>query len=458
MVMDAVVERCAQHSPITVMARLALQRALEPAWIDALFEQERGEQYTRELLFSTTVDLMSVVAVGMRPSVHAAAKTCKDLPVSVQALYDKIKHTAPSLVQALVQGSAERLSEVLAPMVKGRAPTVRGYRLRIVDGNHLPASEKRLKPLRGFRGAALPGQSLVVYDPDWGMVVDVVPCEDGHAQERALMEPLTTHAQAGELWIADHNFSTRAILCGWHSRGCGFIVREHGKTPSPQALGEVRSQGRIETGEVEEQAVSIDKEDGQSLIWRRVQVRLDHPTEDGDTVIRLLTNLPKSHFTARKVARLYRRRWQIESMFQRLESVLHSEVASLAHPRAALLAFGVAVLAYNVLAVLQSAVWAAHDLQTGDIELSPYYVADEIRTHYAGMMMAVAVAAWEYYDALTPVQLGWVLLRIAKYANPVTLRKHPRGPKPPKKKGYVAATIVRRHVSTARVLKNGSIN
>ncbi len=74
MVMDAVVERCVELSPVTVMATLALQRALEPAWIDELFERAGGTQYTRELLFSTTVELMSVVAVGLRPSVHAAAK------------------------------------------------------------------------------------------------------------------------------------------------------------------------------------------------------------------------------------------------------------------------------------------------------------------------------------------------------------------------------------------------
>lgn len=455
--MDAVVERCAEQSPVTVMARLALQRALDPAWIDALFERERGAQYRRELLFSTTVELMSVVAVGLRPSVHAAAKACKDLPVSVQALYDKIKGTAPSMVRALVQGSAARLGEVLAPMIKGKSSSVPGYRLRIVDGNHLPASEKRLKPLRGFRGAALPGQSLVVYDPDLDMVVDLVPCEDGHAQERTLMASLQKQALQADLWIADRNFSTRGILNGWNSRGSSFIVREHGRTPNPHALDDARYWGRIETGTVYEQAVAIDDETGQALRLRRVEVRLDNPTEDGDTTIRLLTNLPRSQFTARKVARLYRRRWQIESLFQRLESALHSEIASLGHPRAALLAFGVAVLAYNVLALLQSAVWAAHDLQASDIELSSYYLADEIRVHYAGMMMAVTMTAWERYDALPSAQLGRILLHMAKHANPMRLRKHPRGPKSSKKIGYVSAAAARRHVSTARVLKDGMI-
>jgi len=79
--MNAVVERFIEQSPVTVMACLALQRALDPAWLDALFEQERQQQYKRELLFSTTVELMSVVAVGQRPSLHAAAKACKDLTV-----------------------------------------------------------------------------------------------------------------------------------------------------------------------------------------------------------------------------------------------------------------------------------------------------------------------------------------------------------------------------------------
>jgi IS4 transposase len=125
--------------------------------------------------------------------------------VSVQALYDKIRRTSPHLIRALVQQSAVRLGDVLTPMMKDKAPTVSGYRLRIVDGNHLPASEKRLKPLRGFRGAALPGQSLVVYDPDLDMVVDLVPCEDGHAQERTLMERAQSQAQPGELWMADRN-------------------------------------------------------------------------------------------------------------------------------------------------------------------------------------------------------------------------------------------------------------
>ncbi|GAB7549671.1 hypothetical protein CS8_093830 [Cupriavidus sp. 8B] len=98
MALDAVVERLIEHSPISVMALLELQRALDPAWIDELFEQERETQYTRELLISTTVKIMSLVAVALRSSVYAAAKASPALPVSITALYDKLSRTEPGLV------------------------------------------------------------------------------------------------------------------------------------------------------------------------------------------------------------------------------------------------------------------------------------------------------------------------------------------------------------------------
>lgn len=457
MVMDAIVERFVEQTPVTAMARVALQRALEPAWVDAVFEKHRQYQYQGELLFSTTVELMSVVAVGLRPSLHAAFQAAPGIPVSVQALYDKIKRTDPKLVRELVRGSAERLLPVVEAMRGAPSPTLKGYRVRIIDGNHLPASEKRLKPLRAFRGAALPGQSLVVYDPATDIVTDMVPCEDGHANERSLMGAILRQAHAGELWIADRNFSTREILCGWHERSCGFIVREHGCSPHPRDSGPLRWVGRIATGVVHEQAVTIDNGAGQSIALRRIEVHLETPTEDGDAVIRLLTNLPAAQFNGRKVARLYRRRWSIESLFQRLESVLQSEMITLGHPRAALLAFGVAVLAWNVLAVLQEAIKARHDLTAAGIELSPYYLATEIKAQYAGMMTAVAVAAWQAYEAMAPAQLGALLLEMAVHVEPHRLRKHPRGPKKPKKKPYASRAEVARHIATARVLRDGEI-
>ena len=61
------------------------------------------------------------------------------------------------LLRALVQGSGVRLQPIAAALDGGAC--VPGWQLRIVDGNHLPGSQKRLTPQTPGRGAAgpLPG-------------------------------------------------------------------------------------------------------------------------------------------------------------------------------------------------------------------------------------------------------------------------------------------------------------
>jgi IS4 transposase len=452
MILEPVLTRFMERSPVTLMAQLTLESALDNRWVDELFEKHRERQYSRQLLFSTTVELMSLVALGLQPSIHAAAQVKDDLEVSLAALYKKINGTEPGLSRALVAGSGERLGPIARELRGKQAPLVAGYRVRVIDGNHLPASEKRLAALRGFRGAALPGHSLVVYDPDARLVVDLVPCEDAHAQERTLVPAVIGTVESGQLWIADRNFSTKAIMATIHERGGAFVIREHGSSPNPTALGSLKKRGSSDTGDIYEQAVQIELENGETLVLRRIEVHLHDPMEDGETVIRLLTNLPKSE-SAEDAASAYRHRWKIENMFQWLESVLHSEVRTLGHPRAALFAFSVAAVAYNTLSVIQSAIEQAHEIEPeGSDALSLYYVVNVIKTTYEGMLIAVPDEAWAPYRSLSPEQASRFLLDAAAHVNVAKFRKHPRGPKKIVKKGYVPGHVARRHVSTARVL------
>ena len=122
------------------MARTVLEQAFPPDWIDDVFETHRRCQYVRELLFSTVVELMTLVVLGLRPSLHAAARR-SDLPVSLTTLHDKINLTEPEVLRALVQASAARL----APAMAGLGPTaiLPGWQVRVLDGNHLLGTEKR---------------------------------------------------------------------------------------------------------------------------------------------------------------------------------------------------------------------------------------------------------------------------------------------------------------------------
>ena len=138
-------------------------------------------------------------------------------------------------------------------------------------------------------------------------------------------------------------------------------------------------------------------------------------------------------------------------MFQRLESVLNSEVRSLGHPRAALLGFAVAVLAHNVLALLQRCVEQAHQDQKPPPEVSTYHLALHVRGGYEGMLIALPPEQWRSYEG-NPTALADRLLQLARNIDPRQVATSKRGPKVAKPKEYVDGATARAHVATARVL------
>src|SRR4051812_46813207 len=293
MVLDEVFERFAEQSPVTVMARAALEHALHPTAIDALFEEVAERQYTRTLLFSQVVDLMGTVVCNVRPAIHAAFQAnAESIGVSLRAVYDKIDHAEPGLSAELVRHTARTLGPVITAMGGGRPAWLPGYPVKILDGNHLAGTEHRLKELRAIGAGALPGHALVVLDPQAMLVADAFPCEDGHAQERSLLDQVLETIRSGEVWIADRNFGTTGFLFGIAGRGGHFVIRQHQATLHVEWAGERRPCGRVETGAVFEQQVRLGDGDGQTILVRGITVELDTPTRDGETEIRILTNLP----------------------------------------------------------------------------------------------------------------------------------------------------------------------
>src|SRR6266849_4026551 len=227
-----VFDRFVEKSPISVMVRGTLERVLGAGQLDAWFARTAQKQYTRTVLFSTVYDILSQVVFRIKPSVRAAYQDHKDqVGASLISLYNKLNGVETHTSAELVRYSAAELRPLIAQLNGQRSPWLPGYRVKILDGNCIEASERRLEVLRGVEAGALPGKSLVVYEPDQGLVSDVFPCEDGHAQERSLFGFVRKTVQAGDLWIADRNFCTRDFLCDIDKRGAGFIIREHQGLP-----------------------------------------------------------------------------------------------------------------------------------------------------------------------------------------------------------------------------------
>lgn len=441
----AVMQRFVEHSPMTLMARLMLQCALDAQWVADLFEQVdvRASLQLRESLFSTTVEVMSTLSARLRrPSGDAARvpHVPREWPASITTLHDRISRTRSGWGRALVRASAQRLCALAQPPQRAMPATVHGYRMRVLHGSHLPAGTKCAPgtdgcapvatPLNALRGAALAAQSLIVYDPDLAMIVDLVPCERDDMHERAITGSLLDAVQPGELWIVDRRFSTRAILNGWPRRCSAFIVQEHGCTPEHRELDRLVEKGRIESGVVYEQPVSIADELGASIVFRRIELRLHRSNGDGERVIRILTNVPVAQLDAQEIARLSCRPWSA-TLPVPLEPVFNGEMMSAGPPRAALLTFGVAAFAYNVLSAIVRVVEAQQELNEREFERLPSHVASGITATYAGMMVAFGEEHWQRYDRMTPHELAPLVDAIAAHVDSRSMRKQQREAKVP---------------------------
>ena len=281
--------RFVEKSPISVMVRGTLERVLGAEQLDTWFARTAQKQYTRTVLFSTVYDILSQVVFRIKPSVRAAYRDQEDkVGASLISLYNKLNGVETHTSAELVRYSASVLTPLIEQLDGARVSWLPGYRVKIIDGNCLEASERRLKALRDVQGGPLPGKSLVVYEPAHGLVRDVFPCEDGHAQERSLFGALCETVQTHDLWIADRNFCTCALLCDLDQRGACFIIRQHEGLPF-ESVNVLRSVGRIETGHVAEQRVQVRDAQGGTHLFRRIRVKLDQPTRDGDRGLDILT-------------------------------------------------------------------------------------------------------------------------------------------------------------------------
>jgi len=107
MILGPVFEQFINQSPISVMSRATIEYTLSASLLDALFERTAQSGYTKELLFSTTVDLMSLVVCGTMPHVQAAYKHhLERIPVTLKCVYETLQRIETQVSAELVRSVA----------------------------------------------------------------------------------------------------------------------------------------------------------------------------------------------------------------------------------------------------------------------------------------------------------------------------------------------------------------
>lgn len=446
-------EKFVVASPVSVMVRGTLERLLDPVKVQQVFDDYALRQYTKELTFYQCGQILSDVVFQATPSVGAwYAAHPDELTVSRQAVYDKLKHIELPVSAALVRHSYEELLPAAKAMGIRPQPLLAGYRVRVLDGNHLTGTDHRILETRRHRAAALPGQALVFYDPQWDLISAVIPCECGHAQERSLTEELLAAVCRNDCIVADRNFCTTKIVFGIARQNAFFVIRQHKVNLVWTGLGKQRRVGTDEHGRgIDEQAVVLtDPESGETLTARRITIHLDKPTKDGEMELHIVTNLPIEDADALKVSSLYADRWTIETAFQHLTEDLRCEINTLGYPKAALFGFCLALVAYNAVTLVKLAMRAAHGQDFVEEKLSMYYLTLEVAQICGGMNIAIEEQHWEIFRTMSIKEYAQTMVELAARMDTRKYTKHKRGPKKPQPK-KISGKIIK-HVSTAKLL------
>src|SRR5665213_2914428 len=88
---DKLLDQFAQKAPVATMVRGLLAHSLSAEQVDGIFRERAERQYEGELLFSSVVDLLSLVVTKTQKSLHAAYQARhEELSVSLTAVYDKL--------------------------------------------------------------------------------------------------------------------------------------------------------------------------------------------------------------------------------------------------------------------------------------------------------------------------------------------------------------------------------
>lgn len=440
-----VFDRYCQAAPFAVLVQLVIRRFIEEEF-DELFELHRGTQYEGRLSFSDFALAVADVALGFCDNPNQAYRKHKEsLGVQRSSFYDKLNRTDPGLSEAIVASSARVAKQIQDALGFVQWEALRGYRVVSVDGCHLSKSEKRLEPLRGTTSAPLPGTAVARFDLGRQLFDEVYLLEDAHAQETRVLDRVIDDLEEGDVLIGDRIYCVVDALEDLMDKSCLFAIRQHGRLKGV-SQDRRRMVGRTSSGTVHEEKLRCGKDENSPVV-RRITIKLKKPTRDGDTEIHILTNLPED-VSAREIADLYLRRWEQETGFYHVKMCFNGELPAMGHPRAALLLYCMATMAYNVLQAVLSALYATHEDEQVD-ELSFFHISKEIASNTPGMLLILDDDAWEEVLPTTSRSLAAMMRRIAGRIDLSEYRKSRRG----EKKKYKRKSNSRsKHVATARLL------
>ena len=378
--MDGTMREVLGRLPLAEGVLWLLRWVGDEAFLEDLYERHRGRCYRKILTFPALVHLLSDALLKHDGSARESfdrADEAEAMPVSVQAVYGKLRRIPIELSKSFLAECTDRLRMVMPALPEDSIPAaLAGFEVLVLDGKTIKRLAKRLKPLRNIPGGVLGGQTVVALSLRNGLAVGMGAHLDGHKNEVGLvpdlLPPLRARFDGPRLWLADRAYSYPGMLRDLAGEGDSFVVRLRSDitfTPDPGHSG----------GETRACSGLLIREEwgwlGRAKSPDRTYVRRIILERGPETPIMLVTNLLDDQgYPAQDLLDLYGLRWDIERVFQKV-----TEVFSLQHligstPEASVFQFGFCLLLYNVLQVIRAVVASIQQRSVETISLQKLFV------------------------------------------------------------------------------------
>lgn len=364
-----------------MMSRLPLAIATFELWnwvtdsdrLQQIWDEHRGRCYDRLISFPVMVNVILDALVSGKSGCESFRDNIKDevLDASMQAAYGKLGRIPIAVTQALLQVQTKALEEVFPEWAEWKRPaSLKKFRIVTYDGKAIKRVAKRLKAARGARGGLLGGRALVATCWDTGMAIAMHGDPDGEANDvkfvKDLVPVINEMSIEPVLHVGDAGFCDLEQPRHFTARKDNYyLVRHHPKVkfhPDPEA--EVR-QGKSYDGTPYEETLGWLGSEGDKRRHRVRRIVLLRPNQDA---IALITDLIDwDRYDAIDLLFVYRERWGIERMFQKV-----TEVFGLSHligttPQATLFQFALCMMLYNMMQLMRGYVAQGQSLEPHQI-------------------------------------------------------------------------------------------
>jgi hypothetical protein len=361
--------------PLAEAVMLLWRFATASEKLEAIWDEHRGRCYEGVISFPVMIHLVADALLTSHSARESFRKNIEKgvLEASIQASYRKLGRLPIAVSEGFLQDVTRSLREVFPSWAEWQRPqSLKSLRIVIYDGKAIKRVAKRLKPVRGSSGGLLGGRALVAIDWETGLALAMRCDPDGEANDvkyvGSLVPEVKRELPEPTLHVCDRGFCD--LTQPGHftaNEGDHFLVRYHSKvkfhldSTVPERHG-VNHEGHPYV----EQWGWIG---GQDDLRRRRVRRIDERIVDRDPVILLTSLLDADLYPAIDLLWVYRERWEIERLFQKVTEVFGLSQLIGTTPQATLFQFSFCMVLYNMIQLVRGYVAQAQDLEPDEISL-----------------------------------------------------------------------------------------